>query len=389
MNKNTIIYAIIFSVILFLSGNTAFSQLKVKGDNGKVIIGIDRTEAPGEDFHNVLSASIFGKEGAYRAGAKLAFGDFGRFEWLGWNVFVGEYGSTDTDKLWLHGKNGFHITSDFGRDIIAGNWANVSINANLRVHGIIFPTHSTSMSNVSMLKNSLEKINAIEGLTYNYKYYNNQERITIEEGSEKERADAVFFNNLNEQMNNYAPQKNGFNADKLKMVFPELVETDKDGNSYIDYTGLIPVLVEAIKEQSKIITAQSLKLKEMGLLAEDISTMNESSTDSNFTTKSTTTDTNTTTDTINSVLANAFLYQNTPNPFNTTTEIKYFLPEGSTNAYIYVFNLQGNLLLTYNLSDNGFGSVIINGSSLNAGMYIYSLVVNGQEAETKRMILTK
>ena len=133
-----------------------------------------------------------------------------------------------------------------------------------------------------------------------------------------------------------------------------------------------------------------LSIKEMGLLAEDITTMSSSSsTDSNFTTKSKTTDTNTTTETINSVLANAFLYQNTPNPFNTTTEIKYFLPEGSTNAYIYVFNLQGNLLLTYNLSDNGFGSVIINGSSLNAGMYIYSLVVNGQEAETKRMILTK
>lgn len=389
MNRNTILHAIIFSVILCISGNTAFSQLKVKGESGKVIIGIDRTEAPGEDFHNVLSASIFGKEGAYRAGAKLAFGDFGRYEYLGWNVFVGEYGSTDTDKLWLHGKNGFHITSRTGYDIIAGNWANVSINANLRVHGIIFPSHSTSMSNVSMLKNSLEKINAIEGLTYNYKYYNNQERITIEEGSEKERADADFFNNLNEQMNNYAPKKNGFNADKLKMVFPELVETDKDGNNYIDYTGLIPVLVEAIKEQSKIITAQSLKLKEMGLLSEDISTMNESSTDSNFTTKSTTTDTNTTTDTINSVLANAFLYQNTPNPFNTTTEIKYFLPEGSTNAYIYVFNLQGNLLLTYNLNNNGFGSVVINGSSLNAGMYVYSLVIDGQEAETKRMILTK
>jgi hypothetical protein len=132
-----------------------------------------------------------------------------------------------------------------------------------------------------------------------------------------------------------------------------------------------------------------LSIKEMGLLSEDITTMSESSTDSNFTTKSSTSDTITTTDTINSILANAFLYQNTPNPFNTTTEIKYFLPEGSTNAYIYVFNLQGNLLLTYNLNDNGFGSVEINGSSLNAGMYVYSLVINGQEAETKRMILTK
>ena len=35
MNRNTIIHAILFSVILCLSGNTAFSQLKVKGDNGE------------------------------------------------------------------------------------------------------------------------------------------------------------------------------------------------------------------------------------------------------------------------------------------------------------------------------------------------------------------
>ena len=396
MSKNTILYAILFSVILCLSGNTAFSQLKVKGDNGKVIIGTIPDESSQqyvEDFDNILSASIFGKGQNYRSGAKLSFGDFGRWDYWGWNVFVGEYDTTDTDKLWLHGKNGFYLT--YGR--AEGNETILSFdvfgdrrlhfNTELFTQGVKIPANKSSQQNAGIIKSSLDKINKIEGITYQYKFFNNQTSSSTHGGSSKEIADAVFFNNLNEQMNNYAPKKNGFNADKLKIVFPELVETDKDGNNYIDYTGLIPVLVEAIKEQSKIITAQSLKLKEMGLLAEDITTMSESSTDSNFTTKSTTTDTNTSTP--SDILANAFLYQNTPNPFNTTTEIKYFLPEGSTNAYIYVFNLQGNLLLTYNLSDNGFGSVIINGSSLNAGMYIYSLVVNGQEAETKRMILTK
>ncbi|MDX9798440.1 MAG: T9SS type A sorting domain-containing protein [Bacteroidales bacterium] len=401
MSKKTILYAIIFSVILCLSGKTAFSQLKVKGDNGKVIIGTVPDESSQqyvEDFDNILSASIFGKGQNYRSGAKLSFGDFGRWDYWGWNVFVGEYYTTeptDTDKLWLHGKNGFYLT--YGRaepkqtilsfDVFGDR--RLHLNTELFAQGLKIPANSSSQQNAGIIKSSLDNINKIEGITYQYKFFNNQTSSSSQGGSAKEIADAVFFNNLNEQMNNYAPKKNGFNADKLKIVFPELVETDKDGNNYIDYTGLIPVLVEAIKEQSKIITAQSLKLKEMGLLSEDISTMNESSTDSNFTTKSSTSDTNTTTDTINSILANAFLYQNTPNPFNTTTEIKYFLPEGSTNAYIYVFNLQGNLLLTYNLSDNGFGSVVINGSSLEAGMYVYSLVVNGQEAETKRMILTK
>ena len=92
MSKKTILYAIIFSVILCLSGNTAFSQLKVKGDNGKVIIGTVPDESSQqyvEDFDNILSASIFGKGEFYRSGAKLSFGDFGRWDYWGWNVFVG------------------------------------------------------------------------------------------------------------------------------------------------------------------------------------------------------------------------------------------------------------------------------------------------------------
>ena len=51
--------------------------------------------------------------------------------------------------------------------------------------------------------------------------------------------------------------------------------------------------------------------------------------------------------------------------------------------------MQGTLLKTVNLSNTGKGSIIINGGELNAGMYMYSLVANGKEIDTKRMILTK
>lgn len=73
MNKIKI-YAIVFSVILCISVNPAFSQLKVKGDNGKVLIGAEPSETPSiyqEDFDNKLSASIFGKGESYKSGAKL------------------------------------------------------------------------------------------------------------------------------------------------------------------------------------------------------------------------------------------------------------------------------------------------------------------------------
>ena len=41
----------------------------------------------------------------------------------------------------------------------------------------------------------------------------------------------------------------GFIAQDLKAIFPELVDEDKDGYMSVDYVGLIPVLVESVKEQ--------------------------------------------------------------------------------------------------------------------------------------------
>lgn len=37
----------------------------------------------------------------------------------------------------------------------------------------------------------------------------------------------------------------------------------------------------------------------------------------------------------------------------------------------------------------GHGTVIVSGGTLAAGMYVYSLVVDGQIVDTKQMILTK
>ncbi len=84
---------------------------------------------------------------------------------------------------------------------------------------------------------------------------------------------------------------------------------------------------------------------------------------------------------------NTVLFQNSPNPFNNQTEIKYYLPENAENAVINVYSLNGNLLLTKPITQLGNGSVIINGNELEAGMYIYTLTVDGQEIDSKRMII--
>jgi len=85
----------------------------------------------------------------------------------------------------------------------------------------------------------------------------------------------------------------------------------------------------------------------------------------------------------------AVLYQNAPNPFSSNTEISCYLPEITQQAVIYINNLQGIELKSYPLTQQGFNTITISGSMLPAGMYLYTLVVDNEIIDTKRMILTK
>jgi len=83
------------------------------------------------------------------------------------------------------------------------------------------------------------------------------------------------------------------------------------------------------------------------------------------------------------------LWQNTPNPFNQTTIIKCFVPDLSKNASLLVFDLTGALKKTISINGTGEINLTINAKELIAGMYHYSLIVDGQEIDTKKMILTE
>ncbi|MCE9538680.1 MAG: tail fiber domain-containing protein [Bacteroidetes bacterium] len=83
------------------------------------------------------------------------------------------------------------------------------------------------------------------------------------------------------------------------------------------------------------------------------------------------------------------LYQNSPNPFNQQTSIKYTIPTTTQSANIMVFDLNGKLIKTIPIKNYGSNAISINGNELNPGMFFYSLVVNEKIIDTKRMILTQ
>ena len=84
-----------------------------------------------------------------------------------------------------------------------------------------------------------------------------------------------------------------------------------------------------------------------------------------------------------------FLHQNIPNPFTQRTQINFYIPENVKTAQICIYNLQGKQIKQIPVTQRGEGSQWISGSELTAGMYLYTLIMDGKEVDTKQMILTK
>ena len=58
-----------------------------------------------------------------------------------------------------------------------------------------------------------------------------------------------------------------------------------------------------------------------------------------------------------------------------------------TSTFICIYDMVGSQLMKLDVNA-GYSSIFVNGSQLKAGMYLYSLIVDGKEIDTKRMILT-
>ncbi|HXU25722.1 MAG TPA: tail fiber domain-containing protein, partial [Bacteroidia bacterium] len=199
--------------------------------------------------------------------------------------------------------------------------------------------------NIKKLESVNDKIKKLSGYTYNFK---------ADEFKEKNF-------DKNEQI--------GLIAQELKEVFPQLVKEGKDGYLAVNYQGMIPVLLEAVKEQQKEIEDLKALVKGVGASANGT---NEARTIS----------------TINlSDVQAVVLEQNVPNPFAEQTSIGYTLPEGVQKAQILFYNAEGKLINTSTLKAiSGKGQLNVFASDLSSGLYNYTLIIDDKIIDTKKMI---
>ncbi len=214
-------------------------------------------------------------------------------------------------------------------------------------------------TNIVDLNPALDKIMRLRPVKFDY----------LEEKDNLNTLDSTRMNNV------------GLIAQELLEVVPEAVQYLSPDDIYmVSYTTLIPFLIKSIQEQQTLIESQQLQIEELQMAL--------------------TPDNATVTPTFSSVkpdgnaaeaveAAGNRLWSNVPNPFRQETRIRYALTEDVREAQLCIYDLSGRQLSCHRLNDRGESEFVLRAASLNPGIYLYSLIADGQVVDTHRMVVTE
>ncbi|MBA4371866.1 MAG: hypothetical protein C0402_03280 [Thermodesulfovibrio sp.] len=153
------------------------------------------------------------------------------------NVFIGKGAGENEDtsnKLYIANTNTFY-------PLIYGEFDNaaVTIYGSLSVASVASPSDERLKKNIQPLESSLEKVMKLRGVSYDWK--------TEEYAGRGLGTDRQI----------------GLLAQNVEEVIPVLVKTDKKGYKAVTYEKMVPVLVEAIKEQQGMIKERDAKIEKL------------------------------------------------------------------------------------------------------------------------------
>ena len=245
----------------------------------------------------------------------------------------------------------------------------LDVSGTIRCSNVVTTSDSNIKTNVQGLKSSMELIEKLRPVTYNFKPDDYSEYYEILQISNI--LDSVVINNDDDLRKYFSlgeprdvKRKHiGFLAQELKEVIPELVYEDKKGSLSIDYISLIPVLVGTIQELNQNIQELSKRLDALE---------NKNGSESNFQ--------------ANSAKINSFLIY--PNPANNFVTIDYTLLDDALTS-VELFNTFGQRAILISPFQNqraGAYSVQASLSGLSAGAYVVR-VTAGNQIESKQLII--
>lgn len=188
-------------------------------------------------------------------------------------------------------------------------------------------------------------------------------------------------------MNFPSARQYGLIAQEVETVLPELVGTGATPTYFdsttmtqynsvqyrtLNYNSFIAILIKGIQEQQ--VQIDSLQSQVSACCSSNARSASTSTNQQDVTLTNS-----------ESVVLN----QNVPNPFAEQTTITYYLPESAVRAQLLFYDATGKLIKAIDVTGRGNGQVNVFADDLSNGIYSYALVVDGQVADTKKMVKTQ
>ena len=218
------------------------------------------------------------------------------------------------------------------------------------VYASAYNTLADSRLNKDMEKiisGCLDKLMQINVYKYNLKQFN------LDSG---EGTSIGYFNNESELLNKI---HYGLSGQEIKDIYPSLVSQSQDGYYSVNYNEMIPILVQSIQELKK----------ELDDTRDELNSLKSTS---NVATRPT--------------AQVSLLQQNTPNPFREECTIKCYIPQYANSAFLRLYDLNGHQIQSISITERGNVEVVIEGAGIAEGTYLYSLYLDGELIDTKRLI---
>lgn len=153
----------------------------------------------------------------------------------------------------------------------------------------------------------------------------------------------------------------GFVAEEVQKYYPELVNQNSKGELSVDYIGLIPLLIQTVQQLDAEVKALRAGEGTVKGIAPETDMYNSEDYTSD---------------------GHGIQISN-----NGLCEIEYTLPDAVKSAKLFIYSISGKLIESRIIDGRGAGKLSVDTSKLNKGIYIYTVMADGQSVISRQMIV--